>query len=89
MRAVSGAGAAATICLILALSTGSPAAESEETPRQRAVASYEAGRYEEARGLLEELDAAGKADGPLLYRLYFAQSQTPDGAGAARSGPRG
>ena len=38
-----------------------------------AVTLYESGKYAEARVLIEEIDAAGRATGPLLYRLAYCQ----------------
>ena len=38
---------------------------------QRAIGLYEQEKYAEARLIFEELDAAGLATGPLLYRLTF------------------
>ncbi len=48
-----------------------PAARASSPEAARAVALYDAGNYVEARKLLEKLEAAGKATGPLLYRLAF------------------
>ena len=67
----------ATITAILMLSGAMIAAEPGADPRE-AVALYDAGQYAEARGILEALDAEGKATGPLLYRLAFALGQTGD-----------
>lgn len=47
-----------------------------------AVSAYDQGQYREAAVLLEQIDAAGDADGPLLYRLAYCRRQTGD----ARSG---
>ncbi|HEX4825717.1 MAG TPA: hypothetical protein VFV19_15550 [Candidatus Polarisedimenticolaceae bacterium] len=41
-----------------------------------AVRLYDQGNYEDAKRDLEGLDAAGAADGPLLYRLFFCQRAT-------------
>lgn len=38
-----------------------------------AIRLYDQGDYEQARVLLEGLDAAAAADGPLLYRLFFCE----------------
>lgn len=43
----------------------------EASAQQRAIEAYDAGRYDEARTMIEALDAEGQADGPLLYRLYY------------------
>lgn len=51
--------------------------------RARAVDLYDQSRYAEARPLLEQLDAAGEADGVLLYRLYYCQSLAGDPAARA------
>jgi tetratricopeptide (TPR) repeat protein len=70
--------AAAVLLLSAALSaadTPGPTVNPEE-----AVALYDAGRYEEARGMLEELDARSEATGPLLYRLAFALGKTGEAA---------
>lgn len=41
-----------------------------------AIRLYDQGRYEEALADLQGLDAAGAADGPLLYRLFFCERTT-------------
>lgn len=51
----------------------------------RAIALYDAGKYEEALPILEALHLAGRADGPLLYRLYFCRSRAGDAAAARRA----
>ncbi len=48
-----------------------PSEPGEPSAAERAVRLYDEERYEEARAALEALDAAGRADGPLLYRLSF------------------
>jgi tetratricopeptide (TPR) repeat protein len=58
------------LCCILA-----PAVSAEEDQRALALRLYGEGDYEQALPLLENLDAAGEADGTLLYRLYFCQRQ--------------
>jgi tetratricopeptide (TPR) repeat protein len=63
--------------LLLALASGVGATEDS---RARAMRLYDEGRYAEARPLLAELDAAGAADGVLLYRLHYCQLQTNDPA---------
>jgi len=41
-----------------------------------AIRLYDQGSYEDAKRDLEGLDAAGLADGPLLYRLFFCERAT-------------
>jgi tetratricopeptide (TPR) repeat protein len=53
-----------------------------------AVALYDAGKYAEARVLLESLDARGQANGPLLYRLSFAMGRTGDSVAAKEMAQR-
>jgi len=65
---------AVLICLCLLFSLAAAA----ESPRDKAVRLYDEGQYEEARSLLEQMDAEGKADGPLLYRLSFCQRMAGD-----------
>lgn len=68
-------------CLLLTTLLGAtvPAlAAGEASSRQLAVETYDAGRYDEARKLIEALDARGEADGPLLYRLYYCLRQAGD-----------
>jgi tetratricopeptide (TPR) repeat protein len=43
-----------------------------------AIELYDQGRYAEARKLLQELDAEGKATGALLYRLSFCHREASD-----------
>jgi tetratricopeptide (TPR) repeat protein len=62
--------ACALSCCILA-----PAASAEGDRRAQALQLYGEGSYEQALPLLEDLDAAGEADGTLLYRLYYCQRQ--------------
>jgi tetratricopeptide (TPR) repeat protein len=50
----------------------------ETVDRAQAVALYDEGRYAEAGAVMETLDAAGAADGPLLYRLYYCQNSAGD-----------
>jgi tetratricopeptide (TPR) repeat protein len=54
-----------------------------DSKRVEAESLYAQGRYAEALPLLEQLDAAGAATGPLLYRLNFCQLKTGDTAGSA------
>jgi len=44
--------------------------------RDKGVALYDVGRYSEALPILESLDAMGRADGPILYRLFFCLNET-------------
>lgn len=54
------------------------AAGAAESPAAKAVTLYDDGRYAEARVALEALDAEGRMNGPLLYRLYYCQSYGGD-----------
>jgi tetratricopeptide (TPR) repeat protein len=56
--------------------------------RREAESLYAQGRYPEALRLLEQLDEAGAATGPLLYRLSFCQRTAGDTAGSAASEAR-
>jgi tetratricopeptide (TPR) repeat protein len=47
------------------------------------IALYDAGRYEEARAVLEAAEARGQISGPLLYRLHFCRRVAGDAKGAA------
>jgi tetratricopeptide (TPR) repeat protein len=54
-----------------------PAASDDLAPiAAKAVRLYNQGRYDEALVDLEGLDAAGAADGALLYRLFFCERAT-------------
>jgi tetratricopeptide (TPR) repeat protein len=66
----------AALMLVL-VSAGSAVAD--EDRKARAVELYDAGRYKEARSLLEALDGENQANGALLYRLYYCQRATGDG----------
>jgi tetratricopeptide (TPR) repeat protein len=66
--------------LLLVLGLPPVFAETEASLRDRALATYDAGRYAEALPLLEQLDAAGQVEGTLLYRLYYCQRQAGDGS---------
>ena len=46
--------------------------------RDEALALYDQGRFGEAAVLLQQIDAAGDADGPLLYRLAYCQRASSD-----------
>lgn len=72
--------AAGALLAIVLLHFSSPAAAD---PKADAVSLYERGRFAEARPLLEQIDAAGNADGPLLYRLAYCQRQAGDPRAAA------
>jgi tetratricopeptide (TPR) repeat protein len=61
-----------TIVLLAAL-LAKPPADDLAPVIDNAVRLYDEGRYEEAKVDLEGLDAAGAADGPLLYRLFFCE----------------
>ncbi len=65
----------AVVAAVLLLSAAVFAEDAGTSP-EKAVALYDAGRYAEARSMLELLDAEGKASGALLYRLAFALKQT-------------
>jgi len=51
-----------------------------EGPLDDAIRLYDAGRYAESKLLLEQVVAAGNADGITRYRLYFCQRATDDPA---------
>jgi len=59
----------------------SPTPATADLPAE-AVSLYDQGRFEEAAVLLEQIDAAGDADGPMLYRLAYCRRKSGD----ARSG---
>jgi len=61
--------------------SGTEPARAEATVADKAVNLYDEGRYDEARVLLEQLDAEGKLTGPLLYRLGFCHGQALDAKG--------
>lgn len=69
--------------LAVALLLPAAAARADDGTRARAVALYDEARYAEARGLIEALDAAGQADGAMLYRLYYCQRLADDPAAQA------
>ncbi len=69
---------ASSLALVLALSPTPATADLTAD----AVSAYDQGQYREAAVLLEQIDAAGDADGPLLYRLAYCQRKSGD----ARSG---
>jgi hypothetical protein len=57
--------------LALVLLAAPPAAAPAPSAADEARKLYDAGKYEEARPLLQALDAKGEADGAMLYRLAF------------------
>jgi tetratricopeptide (TPR) repeat protein len=63
-----------------ALGAGSEPADANP---ERAIELYDAGRYAEARVLLEQLDSSGRADGKMLYRLFYCQRAAGDGQAVA------
>ena len=65
--------------VLLVAATWLPAAAAE-APLDDAIRLYDAGRYAESKPLLEQLIAAGNADGITHYRLYFCQRATGDPA---------
>ena len=66
------------VCAVLLAAAGAPA-------RDQAILLYDQGRYAEARIAIEKLDAAGEADGPMLYRLFFCARSAGDEAAAQRA----
>ena len=70
---------AAILALCAVVCTAATGAESK---LQQAIRLYDAGRYAESKPLLEQIVAAGDADGVTLYRLYFCQRSTNDPAHA-------
>ncbi len=76
---------------VLVTACGCPAPSPAVTPTPaerdgaRAIDLYDDGKYAEARSILEGLDAAGQATGPLLYRLYFCRAAAGDPAGARQA----
>jgi len=66
------------LALIATLPGLAEGADDTGSPAARAVALYDEGNYPGARKLLEEIDGAGEATGPLLYRLYYCQRATGD-----------
>ncbi len=50
------------------------------TPVERAVVLYDAGKYEEAKAILQPLDATGTLSGPALYRLGYTYGAAGDAA---------
>jgi tetratricopeptide (TPR) repeat protein len=62
------------------LAAAAALAQVPEDDRARALDLYDGGEYTEALPLLQQLDAAGEADGPLLYRLYYCLRHAGDPA---------
>jgi len=65
------------VCALFFCSLAAPA-DAENDQRARALKLYGEGSYAQALPLFEALDAAGEADGAMLYRLYFCQRHTKD-----------
>ena len=76
--------------LLLALGPAlSPSrADDAAAARQEAETLYAAGHYGQALPVLEAIDAAGQATGPLLYRLAFCQREAGKTAEAQASEAR-
>lgn len=55
------------------------------TLEREAVRLYDEERYTEAQPLLQQIDAKGKATGPLLYRLHYCEQVAGDMEGAKRT----
>lgn len=66
--------------LLLLLVVAGPPAAIVGDPLYDAIRLYDAGRYAESKPLLEQVVAAGNADGITRYRLYFCQRATDDPA---------
>ena len=49
-----------------------------DSARQRAFELYEAGKFNEARVVLEQLDARDEADGIAMYRLFYCRQLIQD-----------
>ena len=60
--------------LLLAVLAAAPAAVADDAGAlNQALTLYDQQRYDEARAILEQLDADGKLGGTMLYRLSFCQ----------------
>lgn len=68
----------------LALAAPAAAPGATEDPRASAIRLYDLGRYTEALAGFRALDAAGKADGSVLYRLAFCAGAAGDEAERSR-----
>lgn len=72
-------GSALLVILLASSPAAAPGGAAEEARKL-----YDAGRYDEARPLLEALGARGEADGAMLYRLAFTlRSASDPGSGPA------
>jgi tetratricopeptide (TPR) repeat protein len=71
---------ALAVPLLIAAAVGLPAVADDDakTMAAQGIALYDAGDYEGARRLFEELDARGVASGPILYRLAYCLGRTGD-----------
>ena len=69
--------------LVLLIGTCGAGAEDDPSPRARAIALYDAGRYAEASRTIGEIDRAGQADGALLYRWFYCQRAAADPSAGA------
>jgi len=74
---------AVPLLLAAALLAAAPsrAEDAAPTPAQ-AIAAYDEGRYAEAAGMIQAIDARGQAEGALLYRLFFCLRTTGDMPGS-------
>jgi tetratricopeptide (TPR) repeat protein len=70
------------LCGLLAAAPATRAPGDLEPVVVEAIRLYDQGNYEDAKRSLQGLDAAGVADGPLLYRLFFCERATGDEAAA-------
>src|SRR5262245_42848427 len=73
---------AAALLLALAPCLALSGADDAAARRQEAESLYAAGHYGQALSVLEAIDAAGQASGPLLYRLAFCQREAGKAAEA-------
>ncbi|HXV78115.1 MAG TPA: hypothetical protein VD788_17525 [Candidatus Polarisedimenticolaceae bacterium] len=76
MRSPAAVLSVVSICLVAAVVAAAEGAE--PATAERAVELYDAGRYAEAGEILERLEAEGKLDGGLIYRLYYCRRQAND-----------
>jgi len=81
--------AASLVALVMSCAAPSPSAAKDDGGATgaagQAASFYADARYTEALPLLEEIDRAGDATGPLLYRLAYCQRATGDPARAAET----